>query len=262
MRRLLFLSFLLSTACLDALLDKADDDEEEGDEDDERQEGDRQGDCTDGEDNDDDGDIDCDDSGCSDKPACDGVVEPTSEPSPDTAEAEPAEEPSSEPTSEPTNEPTSESSKAYITQSYSGTGVVNFMQTYDGTESLSTGVNQTAGTGNLTTDLIWTVHGTIAENPSECGQCVFTFDMELTFDAGASTDPNGDGADMNFSYALGTSDYGADTLFYGSSSSWGPWLVNGRSQTDLAGTDHTQVVDFDGTTFTYTDGIVDFYYYY
>ena len=73
MKHLLFLSFLINISCLDALKSSPDDEEDEEDEeDDERREGTRQGDCTDGEDNDDDGDIDCDDSGCSDKPACEG----------------------------------------------------------------------------------------------------------------------------------------------------------------------------------------------
>ena len=94
MIRLLFLYSLLNTACLDFLKSA---EEAEDDDDDERREGQRQGDCTDGEDNDDDDDIDCDDSGCSDKPACNG----TSDTAVDTA----AEEPSAEPDSEPTQEP-------------------------------------------------------------------------------------------------------------------------------------------------------------
>ena len=74
MKHLLFLSFLINISCLDVLKSDADDEEEEEEEeeDDERREGTRQGDCTDGEDNDDDGDIDCDDSGCADKPVCEG----------------------------------------------------------------------------------------------------------------------------------------------------------------------------------------------
>lgn len=68
MKHLLFV--LLSAACFDSTPDN-DEPEEESEND--RREGEREGDCTDGEDNDDDGDIDCDDSGCSDKPACEGV---------------------------------------------------------------------------------------------------------------------------------------------------------------------------------------------
>ena len=67
MKRLLFLSFLLTTACLDFLKTEP---EEEDEEDEDPEEGDQIGDCYDGEDNDEDGDIDCDDSGCSTKPAC------------------------------------------------------------------------------------------------------------------------------------------------------------------------------------------------
>ena len=81
MKRLLFLSFLINISCFDILKSTEDEEEDEEDEeDDERREGTRQGDCTDGEDNDDDGDIDCDDSGCSDKPACEGDTDTSTEP--------------------------------------------------------------------------------------------------------------------------------------------------------------------------------------
>ena len=179
-------------------------------------------------------------------------------------ESQPSDEPGSEPSepgSEP-SEPAGEPSYAYITQSYSGDAVVTPGTGYEGTESLSLGVNDSAGTGNLSTELVWSVSGTSTEAPSECGDCVFAFDVQLTFDAAASTDPDGSGSDMAFGYALGTGDYGT-TLFYGGESGWGAWLADGQTQADLAGTEHAQVVDFsDGTNFTYTDGIVDFYYYY
>jgi hypothetical protein len=91
---------------------------------------------------------------------------------------------------------------------------------------------------------------------------VFSFDLNLTYDAAASIDPDGSGADAVFSYAVGTSSYGENTLFYGSEGEWSPWLVDGNTNEDLEGTSHASVVSFDGTNFTYTDGIVDFYYYY
>ena len=71
----------------------------------------------------------------------------------------------------------------------------------------------------------------------------------------ASTDPDGYCSDMSFSYALCTSDYGTNTLFYSADGSWAPWLVNGESTDDLAGTSHLQVVFFTGTQFSFDDGI-------
>ena len=178
-------------------------------------------------------------------------------------ESEPTSEPTTEPTSEPsTEEPASEPSYAYITQSFSGSATVVPDTSYEGTESFAVGVNETAGTGNLQTELVWTAVGTAAAAPADCGDCVFSFDLNMTFDAAASTDPNGEGSDLEFSYALGTSSYGENTLFYGSEGSWSAWLVDGNSQADLAGTEHAQSVSFDGTNFSYNDGTVDFYYYY
>jgi len=178
--------------------------------------------------------------------------EPTSEPS--------TEEPAGEPSTE---EPAAEPSYAYITQSYAGSATIVPDTSYEGVESLSIGVNDTAGTGNLQMELIWNIVGAPAEAPADCADCLFSFDLNLTFDAAASTDPDGSGSDMTFSYAVGTSSYGENTLFYGSEAyGWSPWLVDGNANTDLAGTEHAAEVSFDGTNFTYTDGAVDFYYYY
>ena len=187
----------------------------------------------------------------------DEKTEPSTEPS-----TEPAADPSTEPAADPSSEPAGEPSYAYITQSFSGSATVVPGTSYEGTETLSIGVNDTAGTGNYATELVWTAVGASADAPADCADCLFSFDLNMTFDAAASTDPNGDGSDFVFSYAVGTSSYGENTLFYGSEGDWSPWLVDGNSQSDLAGTAHDTVVSFDGTNFTYTDGIVDFYYYY
>ena len=48
----------------------------------------------------------------------------------------------------------------------------------------------------------------------ECVVYVFSFDLQLTFDAAIWIDLDGSGAATNFSYALGTSEYEAATLFY------------------------------------------------
>ena len=188
---------------------------------------------------------------CSDAEKPEETIEPTSE-----STSEP-----SEPAGEP-SEPASEPSYAYITQSFSGSATVVPGTSYEGTESFAIGVNDTAGTGNVQSEIVWTIIGASAESPADCADCLFAFDLNLTYDAAASTDPNGEGADDAFSYAVGTSSYGENTVFYKGDGDWGPWLVDGQSEADLEGTDHAQSVSFDGTNFSYSDGVVDFYYYY
>ena len=109
---------------------------------------------------------------------------------------------------------------------------------------------------------VWNGVGAPIEAPAECGDCVFAFDLNYTFDAAASIDPNGEGSDVTFSYAFGTDSYGSNTLFYGSSEGWGPFLTDGNVQTDLNGDSFATSVTFDGTNFSYDQGLVDFYYYY
>jgi len=149
----------------------------------------------------------------------------------------------------------------YITQNWSGSGTVN-NGTYIGTESFAQGENAQAGTGVLDKELVYDLSGTTASNPTDCTNCVFTFDISATFLPNQSIDPNSEGIDMNFSYALGVNAYGANTLWYGSSNTWYEFLVDGTEQTDLAGTIFTTTVTFDGTNFSYDQGLVDFYYYY
>lgn len=166
--------------------------------------------------------------------------------------------------SEPsTEEAVSVPSYAYITQNFSGSATVIPNSSYEGLEIISIGFNELAGTGNLQTELVWTVVGTAIPAPTECGaDCVFAFDLNLTYDEAASTDPNGEGIDMNYSYALGVNSYGENTLFYGSEDLWSEWLVDGYVTPDLAGTEHRASINFDGTNFDYNDGFIDFYYYY
>ena len=175
------------------------------------------------------------------------------------------EEEESEPTSEPTSEPSApdepdEPVTAWITQSWSGSATVTPGGSYEGTETFTVAENDSAGQPPQT-EMIWTGIGSPIDNPSDCEECVFAFDLNMTFDAAASTDPNGEGADVAFSYALGTSSYGENTLFYGSEGQWSPFLVDGNpAGPDAAGTTFTTVVSFDGTNFTYDQGIVDYYY--
>ena len=186
------------------------------------------------------------------------VSEPTSEPT-----SEP-----SEPAAEPDEEP--EPTYAYITQNWTGSATVVPGASYEGTETLSFGVNYTAGTGSLDLKLVWNGVGAPIEAPADCQDCVFAFDLNYTFDAAASIDPNGEGSDASFSYAFGSDVDGANTLFYKGDGEWGPFLTDGEAaaaplgggEQDLNGDTFLQEVSFDGTNFTYDQGFVDFYYYY
>ena len=154
-------------------------------------------------------------------------------------------------------------SYAYITQGFSGYATVVPDISYEGVETLSIGVNDLPDSEYLQTELVWNIIGTPTETPEACVDCVFSFDLDLTFDTLSSTDPNNSGSDLKMALAFGRSSYGENTLFYGIDEyDWHPWLVHGSSQLDLADTVHTQLVTFDGIDFTYSDGIVDFYYYY
>ena len=53
-------------------------------------------------------------------------------------------------------------------------------------ETYSVGVNDTAGTGSLMLQLVWNGVGAPVEAPSDCGDCIFAFDLNYTFDAAAS----------------------------------------------------------------------------
>lgn len=175
--------------------------------------------------------------------------------------SEPTSEPTSEP-SEPAAEPAEEPTYAYITQNWTGSATVVPGASYEGTETLSLGVNPTAGTGSLDLKLVWNGVGAPIEAPADCQDCVFAFDLNYTFDAAASIDPNGEGSDASFSYAFGSDVDGANTLFYKGDGEWGPFLTDGTEETDLNGDAFTTSVSFDGTNFTYDQGFVDFYYYY
>jgi len=123
------------------------------------------------------------------------------------------------------------------------------------------GQNSSPNTGILTTELVYDLVETSATNPTICTNCVFTFDITATFLASQSTDLDGEGEDITFSYALGTNAYGASTLFYGSNSSgWVDFIVDGEERIDLAGTVHAAPVTFDGTNFSYAQNFVDYYY--
>ena len=193
--------------------------------------------------------------------ACFGADDKEEEEEEEEEQTEPSSEPSSEASSEPSSEPSTEPTILYITSGYSGTAEVVPGTSFEGTETYVSGYND-APTGAVDTEIFWTSTGTPVESPAECVDCAFAFDIQLTFDAGASTDPQGSGGDASFGYALGTSDYGANTLFYGAEGSWSPWIYDGNSATDGAGVEHAQVVNLDGTTFTYDSIVVDYYYAY
>ena len=164
------------------------------------------------------------------------------------------EEEESEPTSEPTSEPSvsepsvpDEPVTVWVTQSWSGSAVVTPGESYEGIETFMVGENDSAGQAPQT-EWIWNGVGIPMDNPSDCQDCVFAFDLNMTFDAAASTDPDGAGEDAVFSYAFGTSSYGENTLFYGTDGEWSTFLVDGDpTGPDSDGTTFTTSVAFDGT---------------
>ena len=150
---------------------------------------------------------------------------------------------------------------AYYTQGIEGEATVVSGISFEGTEAIVRGINETAGTGNIDYELVWNLSGIAIEMPSECGNCQFSFEIQATFDAEASTDPYGEGRNAAFSYAFGDSNYGT-SLFYYADESWLPWIVHGQSMRDLADKDYVEIASLEGTSFTYSDRKVDFYYYY
>ena len=192
-------------------------------------------------------------------------IDKTEEPS---DESSPTTEPSdAQPSSDP-SQPASEPSFAYITSNWNGSAEVVAGTSYEGQELFDYGANETAGGAN-SCNMIWTASGTPIENPTECGDCEFAFEMNMTYDAANSVDVNGDcsglASDFNgdFSYAYGVdAESGSNALFYGGYYGWSAWIVDGSTQADLEGTEHAASATFDGTNFSYNAGRVDFYYYY
>lgn len=171
----------------------------------------------------------------------------------------------SQPTSESSADPIGEDSDDqgqvyYITQNFSGAAAVVSGSSYEGSEILRVASNLEPETGIIESELIYSVSGTSIDSPTECTDCQFAFALQLTFDAEASIDPSESGQDISFSYAYGTSEEGADTVFYKGAGSWTAWLVNGSE----SGADNglRQEASFDGTSFIYNDNLIDFYYYY
>lgn len=147
----------------------------------------------------------------------------------------------------------------YVTQNHFGSATVVPEESFEGTEYYQFARNSMTGLGVAVIDLIWTTSGVPEPAPEICVDCVFAFDVQFTFDQEASTDLDNQGYDMNFSYALGSSEYGENTLFYGYNGSWGVWIADERVQVDDEGTEHLEEVSLSGSEFSYTDGLIDFY---
>ena len=147
----------------------------------------------------------------------------------------------------------------YVTQNYFGSAAVVPEESYEGTHTYQFARNSQTGIGVAVIELIWKVSGTPEPSPEACVNCVFAFDLEFVFDEEASTDLEDQGYDMQFSYALGSSEYGENTLFYGYNDSWGIWIVDERGQVDDEGTEHFESVVLSGSQFDYSDGMIDFY---
>ena len=172
----------------------------------------------------------------------------------DTDSTQPSSEPSSQPSSEPGYEPT-----LYIlTSYYAGEADVVPGTSYRGFEAFDYN-DGTYGVGEYNCQLVWDAEGTSAAAPSSCADCEFTFDLALAPRTDADYIVNDGTCDdtftsMGFQYAY-TSDYngyGASLLYDG-----GLWIYDGATSGTTA-----QVVTFDGATFTYGGGYIDYYYYY
>lgn len=173
-------------------------------------------------------------------------------------DSQPASEPSGEPSSQPSSEPGYEPTLYILSSYYAGEADVVPGTSYSGYEAFDYN-DGTYGAGEYNCQLVWDAQGTSAANPSSCADCEFTFDLALTARVGADYIVN-DGScddiftDMGFQYAYSRdyNGYGAALLYEGSM-----WIYDGGVYGGTA-----QVVSFDGSTFTYAGGYVDYYYYY
>ena len=137
-------------------------------------------------------------------------------------------------TSESTSDPSPTSDldpTAYITQNFVGSATVVPGTSYEGSETLIFGINATTGSTDNEVKYVWNIVGSPAESPADCVDCLFAFDLNLTFDADASIDPDGSGEDASFSYALSISSYGEDSIFCRNSGEMESMVVTWR--TDL-----------------------------
>ena len=154
-----------------------------------------------------------------------------------------------------------EITRNYLTENHFGSATVVPNESFEGREYYQEAQNSMTGVGVAIIDFAWDTVGIPEPAPEICSDCIFAFDVQFTFNEEDSTNIEDQAScyDMNFSYALGTSEYGQNTLFYGYNGSWGIWIVEERAQIDDEGTEHLEEVSFSGTEFTYSDGRIDVY---
>ena len=124
------------------------------------------------------------------------------------------------------------------------------VSSYMGTHSLQYN-DGSYGPGEFNCDAYWMAESTAVT--SDCPDCVFEFDLELTYDASISTDDGTCGFDLvpvtgfNVGYVEDFYGYGQAVIF----------------DQGLGGivTEQDGTIDFDGTNFSYEYGDLDYYYY-
>lgn len=121
-------------------------------------------------------------------------------------------------------------------------------KSYTGQEVYGFGIGKTSA-GELDCKVVWDAVGTYRD---ACDGCEFAFDVALTYNAGESYDdsPGGDCSGYMTDFAWG---YGYTDDYYG----YGPTLMF-----DYSGTWYgfAEATSFDGSSFTYSTGTVDYYY--
>ena len=125
---------------------------------------------------------------------------------------------------------------------------------YEGTESF-TYADAESNPGVYECALSWDVTG--VTSTVACTNCLFAFDLTLTYDTNSvsSTTCAGLAQDEQYSYGY-IEDYdgagnAALMLYDGSSQAWTPWIDE---------SDGASVIDYDGAQFTYSTGYLDYNY--
>ena len=217
-------------------------------------------DCDNGVDDDGDGNADCDDAECAthvdcqgDAEDCDNGVDDDGDGRTDCADSDCASDPACSSSENCTNGSDDDGDGDVDCDdsdcaSHSACQVT--YTDYDGTEVFTYGIaDSSAGAAGVDCLVHWNTTGTPI---APCSGCEFAFDVTLAYSATDSTD-NGVWSSCpvlqtDWSYAYAYTDdyygYGSYALFQDSYGAWSPWAQ----------------ATFDGTTFSYTSGDVDYYY--
>jgi hypothetical protein len=185
---------------------------------------------------------------------------PSNEPASSTQPSnEPSSQPSNEPSSQPSNEPSSQPSNEpaqelfIVSNWFEGEATVSAGSSYNGWEKYKyNGGNYWVNQFNC--QIHWIATGS---PQSTCPTCVFDFNLNLQYAANLSSD-DGTCVDIatnitfSYSYSQNYNGYGPSLLYNGSL-----WFYNG-----LVTANTTSYISFNGSTFTYGTGYLNYYYYY